>query len=108
MTVRFSAGDPEPEPQGPAQATQALYDMVVADVHAAILKIQAGEIEAKSATQAVREMRQLLLLVLEERSKVAKLSKQHEGIAYDYALDLDAARAEIGSRLARLRDAGDS
>jgi hypothetical protein len=45
-------------------------------------------------------------MVFEERAKVAKLDKLEAGIAYDYALDLDAARDEIGRRLARLRDAG--
>jgi hypothetical protein len=46
------------------------------------------------------------LLVLEERTKLAKLSQREEGIAYDYALDFDEARIEIGRRLACLRDAG--
>lgn len=72
-----------------------------------LTKLRTGEWDARDATQSIREMRGALRLVLEERVKIAELSKQAAGVAYDYALDFDAARAEIGRRLARLRDAGD-
>ena len=84
-----------------------LYEEITGEVRAAIRRIKAGDVETRSAAHAVRDMRQLLLLVFEERSKVARLTKQDAGIVHDYALDFDAARAEIGRRLARLRDAGD-
>ncbi len=45
-------------------------------------------------------------LVMDERTRVEKLRKQVAGVVHDYALDFDAARDEIGRRLARLREAG--
>jgi hypothetical protein len=65
--------------------------------------------EAKSAKEIsvyTKEHREALRLVMTERANVEKLRKLESGIAYDYALDFDAARDEIGRRLARLRDAG--
>lgn len=104
MTVRF-AGD---EPGLPSQVTAAeeLYDEIAEEVRAVIRRVRAGELDTKGTTQAAKDMRQALLIVLEERARVAKLHKQEAGIVHDYALDFDAARAEIGRRLARLRDAG--
>jgi hypothetical protein len=65
--------------------------------------------EAKSAKEIsvyTKEHRDALKLLMTERANIEKLRKLESGIAYDYALDFDAARNEIGRRLARLRDAG--
>jgi hypothetical protein len=45
-------------------------------------------------------------MVMDERARVEKLRKQIAGVVGDHALDFDAARTEIGRRLACLRDAG--
>lgn len=104
MTVRFT-GD---EPGLPSQVTAAeeLYDEIAEEVRTVIHRIKAGDLDMKSTVQAARDMRQALMMVLEERSRVARLHKQEAGIVHGYALDFDAARAEIGRRLARLRDDG--
>ena len=61
----------------------------------------------KDAAAYAREYNLALQTFLSERAKVEKLRKDTEGIVHDYALDFDAARDEIGRRLACLRDAAD-
>ena len=104
MTLRLSAE--EPSPKSLISETEELYREIADEVFVAIRKIRTGEWDTKGTPQVVKEMRAFLQLVLEERAKVAKLSKQEAGVVYDYALDFDAARVEIGRRLACLRDAG--
>ena len=53
-----------------------------------------------------RDLKDALKLVLNERAAIDKLRKDYGGLGGDRALDFDAARDEIGRRLARLRDAG--
>lgn len=64
--------------------------------------------DTKAVLLAVREMKQAFHTLMEERTKVEKLRKQLDGVVGNHALDLDAARDEIGRRLACLRDAGNS
>jgi hypothetical protein len=61
---------------------------------------------AKLAAQAARELRDAFRILMSERERVDKLRTQIAGIAGANELDFDAARDEIGRRLARLRDAG--
>ncbi|MDO5630452.1 MAG: permease [Paracoccus sp. (in: a-proteobacteria)] len=60
----------------------------------------------KNAVAAVRDVREASQLVMQERGKVDKLRKDIAGAVGGGALDLDAARDEIGRRLACLRRAG--
>ena len=85
-----------------------LYE-TAADVFALVID-EARDGDPKAAKEALgyaREFRQALLAVLNERATIEKLRKDAEGIVHDYALDFDRARAEIGRRLACLRDAAD-
>lgn len=89
--------------------TEALYRDVAEELAQALQGVRRGEIsEAKAAVQAVKDLRTAFHMVMEERSRVEKLRRQLAGVAAgrDVALDFDAARAEIGRRLARLRNAG--
>lgn len=89
--------------------TEALYKEVAGELAMALQGVRRGELaEARAAVQAVKDLRTAFHLVMEERSRVEKLRKQLAGAAAGRAaaLDFDAARAEIGRRLARLRDAG--
>ena len=61
---------------------------------------------AKLAAQAARELRDAFRILMSERERVDRLRTQIAGIAGAHELDFDAARDEIGRRLARLRDAG--
>lgn len=62
--------------------------------------------EVREAARLVRDLRAATQLVLEERNRVDKLRKDIVGQAGAGRLDLDAARDEIGRRLACLRRAG--
>lgn len=98
------------EPASASQVDQAmgLLGEVVAEISTAMSRMKRGEFDdVKDAVRSYRDLRTALQIVFEERTRIAKLDKQETGIAYDYALDLDAARAEIGRRLACLRLAGD-
>ena len=63
---------------------------------------------SKEAGPRLRELSKSVQTALEERAKLEKLKKQKAGIVHDYALDFDAARDEIGRRMARLRAAADT
>ncbi|MDF3605701.1 permease [Paracoccus sp. DMF-8] len=114
MTITF---DPGPEaPEGPFAAETAvdlvtiadeLFHSVAADLTRLRRKIQAGEVdEVREAAKLVRDLRTATQLVLEERNRVDKLRKDVAGNVGAGTLDLDAARDEIGRRLACLRRAG--
>ncbi|SPH17616.1 hypothetical protein DEA8626_01140 [Defluviimonas aquaemixtae] len=97
-----------PKDQSMVDQAVGLLGALIAEIDAAMERLKRNQFdELKEATRSCRDLRQALLMVFEERAKVAKLDKLEAGVAYDYALDLDAARDEIGRRLARLRDAGD-
>lgn len=86
---------------------EALYRDTAEDLFRALDDLKRGKTEVlKPLVGQVRDLRGVIQLVLEERTKVAKLRKQDDGVVYHYALDFEAARAEIGRRLACLRDAG--
>lgn len=93
--------------EGMLKATETLYRGIVEDLEQAMSNIRQGDLtEAKAARQAVRDLRAALQAALEERNRVEKLRREAAGVVDGYALDFDAARTEIGRRLARLRDAG--
>ena len=87
---------------------EALYRDAAVELHRVIEALRAGEFsEIKAAHTAIRDLRATALHVLDERGKVDKLRKQiADQVGIGGALDFDGARAEIGRRLACLRDAG--
>jgi len=56
---------------------------------------------------AVAELSAGWKMAVLERNRVADERRKTAGVVGSYAVDFDAARAEIGRRLACLRDAGD-
>ena len=69
-------------------------------------RIKAGDFgEIKNATRATTEIRQWLRIALEAEAQLERRKKHEKGIAYDYAIDFDAARAAVCGRLDRLRRA---
>lgn len=60
----------------------------------------------KKAVRSARDVREALVLLKQERDKVDKLRSDIAGGVGGGCLDLDAARDEIGRRLACLRRAG--
>jgi hypothetical protein len=105
MTIRIPDGG---APQGDVLAVaEDLYREAAIELHRTITALRAGELsEVRSAQTAIRDLRATALQVLEERGKVDKLRKQIAGqVGAGGALDFEGARAEIGRRLACLRDA---
>lgn len=86
---------------------ETLFRVTALELVTAVNAIKGGNLEdAKAAASAVRDLKAALILVMDERGKVEKLRKQVAGAVGTGALDLSAARDEIGRRLALLRDAG--
>ncbi|WP_287883443.1 MULTISPECIES: permease [Paracoccus] len=118
MTKSFDPGPTAPEgPFAPGagaapdtnvlEIADGLFRSYAAELNRLRERIEAGETgELKESGKLVRELRAATQMVLEERSKVDKLRKDAAGRVGAGALDLDAARDEIGRRLACLRRAG--
>lgn len=84
-----------------------VFDAAAADVAAALAGLQRSGGEGSHRTlQAVRDLQAALAVLMDERVKIDRLRNQVAGVVGGRPLDLDAARDEIGRRLARLRDAG--
>ncbi len=113
MTIDFNPGSDAPE--GPFKVPPAmdvvsiadeLFQSYAADLTRLRRQIQAGETEElRESAKLVRDLRAATQLVLEERNRVDKLRKDIAGNVGAGVLDLDAARDEIGRRLACLRRA---
>ena len=57
------------------------------------------------AERLARDYTSATQTLFSERAKVEKEKKKEAGVAYDYALDMAAARVEIGCQLDRIRAA---
>lgn len=101
-----------PDPEEMILAAEWLFWDYVKDLRAYREAISASEWEAlepamlKKATETARTVRQAIHILLEERQKVDRYRKDITGRIGGVELDLDAARDEIGLRLACLRRAG--
>jgi len=86
---------------------EALYRDAAVELHRVIEALRSGQFgDVRAAQAAIRDLRATALHVLDERGKVDKLRKQiADKVGTGGALDFDGARAEIGRRLACLRDA---
>ncbi|MBD3764738.1 MAG: hypothetical protein IE927_08390 [Rhodobacterales bacterium] len=105
MSINFSAG--EGTPAALLEATEDLYRTIAEELAEAMRDIRAGRGgDIAAAKKAVRDLRDAFQIVMDERARVEKLRRQVAGVVAGGELDLDAARDEIGRRLARLRDGG--
>ena len=106
MIVETPAGEPLARPL--VTEAMGLLDQIVVEIHTAMDRLRKGDLgDLKDGVRVIRDLRAALQIVFEERAKVAKLKEDGGRGGGERALDLDAARVEIGRRLARLRDAGD-
>ena len=104
MTINFSAGEERPEEL--LVITETWLREAAVSLAQTVQAIRAGEFgQVKDATVCVKDLKMAVQMALDERNRVEKLRKTIAGAVGDGCLDLDAARAEIGGRLARLRDA---
>jgi hypothetical protein len=105
MTIKFGAGD-EP-PVDLLAFSEGLYRDVADELARTLLAVQAGELaNLKPATQVVKELKDAFKVVMDERTRIDRLRQHTAGVIAAGTLDFDAARDEIGRRLACLRDAG--
>jgi len=90
-----------------AEVTESLLREAAEELARVLKRIRAGQVDEVKATPALtRNVKDAFELVQLERSRFDKLRKQVAGTVGTRELDFDAARLEIGRRLARLRDAG--
>lgn len=105
MTLKFSVG--EGTPDAVLAVTQDWLREAAEGIAQTVLAVQRGELtKAQDASAHVKALRAALELFIDERNRVEKLRKQVAGAVGTSGLDFDAARDEIGRRLARLREAG--
>jgi hypothetical protein len=105
MTLNFLIG--EEAPDAVLAVAEDWIRQAAEDIARTVQAVRAGGFpEVKTAEKHVRDLRAALELFIDERNRVEKLRKQVAGAVGASGLDFDAARDEIGRRLARLRDAG--
>lgn len=106
MTIYTPVGTTE-TPETPVSDALYLYETATNTLRVFLEDFCSGsDLSAREIAQQTAEHRKALLVLLQERATIAKLRKEEAGIAYDYALDFDEARDEIGRRLACIRNAG--
>lgn len=102
---------PPGEPPRPAQmvaVAEQLFSSSVAALGVALARVERGEFDkAGELVAACTALRKALALAIQERQSLGKVDTQVDADTHG-ALDLAAARDEIGRRLARLRAAGDA
>lgn len=105
MKIEPSFGDKAA--QAVLVAAEQHYARTIAALNELIEDIAAGQTaRAKELKSVLGDLGKAAQTAFDERSRVEKRIKADSGVAYDYALDFDAARDEIRGRLDRLRAAG--
>ena len=90
-----------------AEFTEDLLKEIAEDIARLLAQAKRGEFDGlKGLPGHVKQLRDVFLMVQDERGRFEKLRKQVAGIVGTGELDFQSARDEVGRRLARLRDAG--
>ncbi|MBC9245552.1 permease [Paracoccus sp. 11-3] len=112
VAVQGGASDGTVSAEEALAVAEGLFWSYIKDLkdHEAALKAQnSGTVdpaELKQAIQTAKGIREAVHLLMAERNRVDKLRKDIAGGIGGGCLDLDAARDEVGRRLACLRRAG--
>jgi hypothetical protein len=105
MSVQDTIG--ESAAQEMILAARAHYQRVRRALGEVLARIEAGELKAvEEFDRTHREFSKTLTLALEQEIRLDERSKAHGAAGRGGPIDLDAARSEIGRRLACLRAAG--
>ena len=105
MTIQFGAGNKPPVDL--LAFSEGLYRDVADELARTLTAVQAGDLaNLKSATQMVKDLKDAFKHVMDERKRIDSVRQQTTGVSATGTRDFDAAREEIGRRLACLRDAG--
>lgn len=106
MQDREGGGMP-PSRVGILDQAVRVFERAATEVALAIERLSRDEAGGAARTvEAVRELQAALAVLMDERVKIDRLRSEVAGVVGARALDLDAARDEIGRRLARLRGTG--
>ena len=104
MTIKFGAGDKPPVDL--LAFSEGLFKDAADELSRALVAVQAGELATlRPATQLVKDLKEAFKHVMDERKRIDSVRQQTAGVSATGSLDFDAARDEIGRRLACLRDA---
>jgi hypothetical protein len=113
MTMNFSANDTSTAKAADKtlvdflEEVDALYREAAAQLFDALKIVKSGRFEdSKAVANAVRDLKQSIEWVMDERNRVDKLRKSVAGALGGSEIDFAAARDEIGRRLVVLREAG--
>ena len=71
-------------------------------------RVQSGDVTDAETRKVFSDLRSWLRMAMETEKALAQQNRQRLEIDGDYGLDLDAARDQIGCRLARLRRCTDT
>ena len=112
-TERMEQGAEDDAPGALDAVMATLFDKVALRLAMAIEQLETGRpSEVRAAQRSICELRLALWMLVDERTRLDRLRNKVAGIVGDAGgggerkLDLDAARDEIGRRLAGLRAAG--
>ncbi|MCA8881872.1 MAG: hypothetical protein KDA73_18400 [Rhodobacteraceae bacterium] len=106
MTIIYPDGE-EGASAGIMSEAQQTYQRAQAALNKLVSELDDGElVHVGEAGRILKELKDALRTANQERERVESERRKQAGIAGEYAIDFDAARLEIGRRLACLRAAG--
>jgi hypothetical protein len=86
---------------------QQTFQRATSALNKLVGQLDVGELSnGGEANRLLKELKSALQTALQERERLEQKARSDAGIVNDYAVDFDAARSEIGRRLACLRGAG--
>lgn len=86
---------------------QEIFQRTTSALNVLVRELEANNTDnAGEAARLVKELKAALYPAMAERERLEEKRKKSAGIVHDFAIDFDAARHEIGRRLACLRAAG--
>ena len=96
--------DHEGRPADLLAAAEAHYEDALEAVRALTARLAEGaEPPAAEISRIAQDYRRATQTLFDERKRLDDQRRREAGVVHDYALDLDAARAEIGRKLDLLR-----
>ena len=106
MTIIYPDGG-EGSSAGILSEAQQTYQRAQAALNKLVGELDDGElVHVGEAGRILKELKQALQTANQERERLESERKKQAGIVGEYAIDFDAARLEIGRRLACLRGTG--
>jgi tryptophanyl-tRNA synthetase len=108
MSLIYSEEPNEPQHNELSEAQQQ-FQRASSALNKLVGELDDGELgHVGEAKKILEDLKQALRIATQERERLESERKKRDGIVHDYAIDFDAARSEIGRRLACLRTAGGS